>query len=136
MNTKICISIILTIVCKSAISGWFGPSNYDECVIEGMKGVNGDIAARAIIKSCLNKFPPPPPPPTAEELEKERARAEALAKDFESIRQQKEIEKRKCIERVKKQRQSSCEDGKNIYICTYNRTADELNSYPECLNYE
>jgi hypothetical protein len=34
-----------------------GPSDYDECVLESMKGVNNDVAARAITMSCWEKFP-------------------------------------------------------------------------------
>ena len=33
------------------------PSNYDECIIDAMKGVSSDVAARAIIESCRNLFP-------------------------------------------------------------------------------
>src|SRR5690242_16083174 len=40
-----------------AASGWFGPSNYDECILDGMKGVTSDVAAKAIIYACRNKFP-------------------------------------------------------------------------------
>ena len=35
----------------------FGPSDYDECVLQSMKGVNSDLAARAIAISCREKFP-------------------------------------------------------------------------------
>ena len=38
-------------------AGLFGPSNYDECITESMKGVSSDVAARAIIESCRNLFP-------------------------------------------------------------------------------
>ncbi|MFH1025685.1 MAG: hypothetical protein V1764_03310 [Nitrospirota bacterium] len=38
-------------------AGLFGPSNYDECIVESMKGVTSDVAARAIIQSCQKKFP-------------------------------------------------------------------------------
>ena len=40
-----------------AEAGLFGPSNYDECITESMKGVTSDVAARAIIKSCRKRFP-------------------------------------------------------------------------------
>jgi hypothetical protein len=45
------------------------PSNYDECIIDAMKGVSSDVAARAIIESCRNLFPAPQSeaaPPVAE----------------------------------------------------------------------
>lgn len=37
--------------------GLAGPSNYDECIIDSMKGVSSDIAAQAIISSCRNLYP-------------------------------------------------------------------------------
>ncbi len=37
--------------------GLFGPSNYDECITDAMRGVSSDVAARAIIESCRNLFP-------------------------------------------------------------------------------
>ena len=36
----------------------FGPSDYDECVLESMEGVKSDLAAKLIMNSCLEKFPP------------------------------------------------------------------------------
>lgn len=38
-------------------SGLFGPSNYEECVLENMKGVVSDQAARQIAHACYEKFP-------------------------------------------------------------------------------
>ena len=35
------------------------PSNYDECIVDSLKGVSSDVAARAIIESCGNLFPRP-----------------------------------------------------------------------------
>lgn len=35
----------------------FGPGNYDECILDSMAGVTSDVAARAIIMSCREKFP-------------------------------------------------------------------------------
>jgi hypothetical protein len=34
-----------------------GPSNFDECIIDAMRGVSSDVAARAIIDSCRNLYP-------------------------------------------------------------------------------
>lgn len=34
-----------------------GPRDYDECILQSMKGVNSDTAARAIMRSCREKFP-------------------------------------------------------------------------------
>ena len=41
-----------------AMGGWFGPSNYEECILENMKGVASDAAVRAIARVCRKKFPP------------------------------------------------------------------------------
>jgi hypothetical protein len=38
------------------------PSNYDECIIDAMKGVSSDVAARAIMESCRNLYPDAPAP--------------------------------------------------------------------------
>lgn len=40
-----------------SFAGWFGPSDYDECIIDGMKNVTSDVAARLIRQSCAKKFP-------------------------------------------------------------------------------
>jgi len=37
--------------------GLFGPSDYDECIIEGMQGVQSDRAANFVADSCFKKFP-------------------------------------------------------------------------------
>ena len=36
------------------------PANYDECIVDAMKGVSSDVAARAIIDSCRNLYPVSP----------------------------------------------------------------------------
>jgi len=46
-----------------AFAGWFGPSNYDECILENMKGVGDRAAAGQIIQACARKFPSPAPKP-------------------------------------------------------------------------
>ena len=43
----------------TSYGGLFGPSNYDECITDSMRGVSSDVAARAIIESCRNLFPKP-----------------------------------------------------------------------------
>ena len=48
--------------------GQSDPSNFDECIIDAMRGVSSDVAARAIIESCRNLFPESEPvaaPPVA-----------------------------------------------------------------------
>lgn len=54
------ISYIILLILVSPVStsaGFFGPSNYDECVLDNMKGVTSDQAARAIQAACRKKFP-------------------------------------------------------------------------------
>jgi hypothetical protein len=51
---------ILLGLLPSANAGIFGPDNYEECVLEAMKGVTSDMAARAIIGACRTKFPSKP----------------------------------------------------------------------------
>jgi hypothetical protein len=41
----------------AAYAGIFGPATFDECILESMKGVTSDFAAKAIYASCLKKFP-------------------------------------------------------------------------------
>jgi hypothetical protein len=53
--TKSVIALIAVLALLS-ISGC-GPRDYDECVLKAMKGVTSDFAARAIVKSCRDKFP-------------------------------------------------------------------------------
>lgn len=49
----------LTLFALSTASAWslFGPKNYDECILQNMKGINEQTAAQAVIISCTNKFP-------------------------------------------------------------------------------
>lgn len=35
------------------------PGNYDDCILENMKGVSSDVAARNIRRACRKKFPAP-----------------------------------------------------------------------------
>ena len=50
--------IILTLfVPLPSYAGLFGPSTYDECILDSMKGVTSDIAARFVARSCREQFP-------------------------------------------------------------------------------
>jgi hypothetical protein len=40
-----------------AFAGLFGPSNYDECVLEHLKGVSSDVGARMVAAVCAKQFP-------------------------------------------------------------------------------
>jgi hypothetical protein len=37
-------------------AGWFGPSNYEECVEDNIKKVSSEVAARAVLTSCTQLF--------------------------------------------------------------------------------
>lgn len=48
----------LVLLCPMlSYGGQSDPSNFDECIIDAMRGVSSDVAARAIIESCGNLFP-------------------------------------------------------------------------------
>lgn len=51
------LAFALALLSGAAHAGLFGPSNYEECVLDSMKGVTSDVAARAIMRSCQEKFP-------------------------------------------------------------------------------
>jgi hypothetical protein len=42
---------------RQAQAGLFGPSSYDECILENMKGVTSNLAVGTIISACKKKFP-------------------------------------------------------------------------------
>lgn len=41
----------------NSYAGWFGPSNYEECILEKMKDAKSSVAAAAIADACRKKFP-------------------------------------------------------------------------------
>lgn len=56
--------LILAAVIAGGLLGWglkhfgaFGPTSYEECILENMKGGQGDVAARLIARACREKFP-------------------------------------------------------------------------------
>ena len=55
--------LALAICCAAAFgtatAGLFGPSNYEECVLENVKGVGSDIGARMVAAACAKQFPQP-----------------------------------------------------------------------------
>lgn len=48
--------LLLALPLSSVHAQWFGPDNYDECILEGMKGVTSDLAAAEIRQACRRKF--------------------------------------------------------------------------------
>ncbi|TKB08404.1 hypothetical protein [Desulforhopalus sp. IMCC35007] len=47
---------VLSVPCSS-VAGWFGPDNYEDCILENSKGVDSDVAARLVHNACRKKFP-------------------------------------------------------------------------------
>ena len=41
----------------AGILGNAGQQNYEDCILNNMKGVQSDIAAQAILDACRSKFP-------------------------------------------------------------------------------
>lgn len=50
-------ALILSINSGVVLAGWFGPKDFDECILKSMQGVTSNAAARAIHDSCRKKFP-------------------------------------------------------------------------------
>ena len=50
------VSFLILAILLPGLAGGAAPSNYDECILESMKGVKSDLAAKSIIRSCRNKF--------------------------------------------------------------------------------
>ena len=51
------VSFLSLTILLPGLAGGVTPNNYDECILESMKGVKSDLAAKSIIMSCRNKFP-------------------------------------------------------------------------------
>lgn len=51
--------IFLSILISATLTfaAWFGPNDFDDCVLRSMKGVTSEMAAKMIYKSCREKFP-------------------------------------------------------------------------------
>lgn len=76
--------LIILLFPISSSAGWFGPSTFEECLLDNMKGVTSNDAALAIAFACRSQFPLPKPPPapllTDEERERQK-RDQAQEKD-------------------------------------------------------
>jgi hypothetical protein len=54
-NNIIAVFLVLS---ASANAGIFGPSSFEECILDQMKGIKSDSAADAVTYACRIKFPP------------------------------------------------------------------------------
>jgi hypothetical protein len=52
------IIILILLLASNDVLSWslLGPNTYDECILENMKGVNTDLGARLVNKSCRETF--------------------------------------------------------------------------------
>lgn len=41
----------------SVNASWFGPDNYEDCILEGIPTAKTDLAVRTVMSVCRNKFP-------------------------------------------------------------------------------
>jgi hypothetical protein len=57
MNTKLVTILIAITLSGQATAGLFGPSTYDDCILDGVKQAKTDLAVQAVYQSCRNKFP-------------------------------------------------------------------------------
>lgn len=55
-----CIFISI-LYCQESYGGWFGPSNYEECIQDKMKNLFSSDALYAARKECVERFPPDKP---------------------------------------------------------------------------
>jgi hypothetical protein len=57
MNTKLVTILIAITLSGQATAGLFGPSTYDDCILDGVKEAKTELAVKAVYQSCRNKFP-------------------------------------------------------------------------------
>lgn len=55
MKTSIFAALIL--ISSTANAGWFGPDNYDDCILESIKPSMAKEAVFAVKNACRSKFP-------------------------------------------------------------------------------
>ena len=52
-----CFAILLITLLPMSAFGFFGPSNFWECILDEMPGVKNDPAAIEVLRKCRNEFP-------------------------------------------------------------------------------
>ena len=53
---KVLVLLLLIVSTNVLAFSLFGPKNFDECVLEYMKGVSSDDASHIIVRTCRRKF--------------------------------------------------------------------------------
>jgi len=57
---------VLIVLSGNTYAGLFGPDNYEDCILEGLKDAKTDLAVKLVNRACFDKFPsntaPPPKP--------------------------------------------------------------------------
>jgi hypothetical protein len=61
--------IATTLACSSHAWTLFGPKNFEDCVLDGVKSAKTEQASNAVIMACRNKFPPKSNPSAAPKIE-------------------------------------------------------------------
>ena len=56
MNKSFLIFLSLTLGANSYAWNLFRPTNYEECILENMKGTTNDLAAQSIIRACSDIY--------------------------------------------------------------------------------
>ena len=55
-SMRVCLYFVIILTPALGNGGWFGPDNYEECVLEKMESQNRDMK-RVVEKACEKKFP-------------------------------------------------------------------------------
>jgi len=55
---RLFLAILLSAIQVSHVNaGWFGPSNYEDCILEGIPTARTDLAVKMVMDACMDKFP-------------------------------------------------------------------------------
>lgn len=59
LKTKLIFVMLAALISFNIAYAWspFSPNNFNDCVLEAMKGVTSDTAAQLVYKTCQQKFP-------------------------------------------------------------------------------
>jgi len=56
MRVKILITLLFVLLNSPSHAGIFGPSNYEDCVIQGLKETKTEAAVNVLLEMCSSKF--------------------------------------------------------------------------------